>query len=529
MELMIKNYSSFETGSKARAFLAQSPHHFIVAKKYPEPDLAPELRPRFLVLGPNRRAGYSHLPARSKAEDVRRFCEISAGFDPIREPDIHGLVRHFEAALSDKDRPEPMVGELLRHAADQFDAYGVSVLSYNQDRSALRFVANYTRDPVITSRLSQLEIPAGVGITNWVVEHRRPLCIEDVEKDRRYRAGVSRELKFSIRSLMAAPMYLGGEMLGVLQLVSDVPDRFSQSNLPLLEMVATMLAIFYERVRLDERRREMERAAGTAEVATSVLHNIGNILNSVAVSCSLMDQRLRKSKLTQLTRANHLLEKNLHRLAEFFTEDTKGTILPQFLLRVGEQLEREREIVLREIQKITEKSNLMRDIIETQQTISKVGSSDTQALMQVVDEAIGIQRDYLDRNQVQIEKHYRTGKPIRASKAKLIHILVNLIKNGVEAMRNILPEQRLLRLDLEENDEGKILLIVTDAGIGIEPKDLEKMFTHGFTTKEDGHGYGLHYCANAMEEMRGEIRVTSAGLGKGSSFTLVFPPIPKRV
>jgi signal transduction histidine kinase len=68
-----------------------------------------------------------------------------------------------------------------------------------------------------------------------------------------------------------------------------------------------------------------------------------------------------------------------------------------------------------------------------------------------------------------------------------------------------------------------VSIIVRDNGIGIPPENLIKIFNHGFTTKRDGHGFGLHSGANAAKEMGGSLTAESNGPGLGATFTLELP------
>ncbi len=540
MKLELRDSNAFTDTAQLAAFLQAAPCHFAWGRTYPQPHLPDELKPRFIVLGPNQKNGYQHLPRGSDLGLIAGFCRTAlgteAGLDSsksgapgTREPHLLQLLAIFSDAFGQDVCFETVAGELLCHTCSLFNAVSAVVLTRNEDGSGLRFAASFTEDPTLSRQMSRLEIPAGVGLTDWVITHKKTLLCHDLTQEPRYRPGVDKELAFEIRAMIATPILGGDQVLGVLQLVSNRTHCFEEAQIPVVEMVAAILSVFLARAALDSRRRDMERMTGTAEVANSVLHNIGNILNSLMVSCSLVESRLRHSKIPRLLQAHEVLEQNLADLAAFFTSDPKGELLPQFLLKVGAQLDKDHQLLSTEIRKISEKTHLMRDIIETQQTISKIGGSEIQAVVQVIEEAISLQSNFLDRHKTLIQRDFRTDKPVRASKAKLIHILVNLIKNATEAMKELDPEKRRLTIVLEENDEGQVLVKVCDNGVGIRPNDLEKMFTHGFTTKENGHGFGLHFCASAMEEMRGSISVHSDGPDLGTTFTLVFPPVPKRV
>jgi signal transduction histidine kinase len=227
--------------------------------------------------------------------------------------------------------------------------------------------------------------------------------------------------------------------------------------------------------------------------------------------------------------ANQMIQDHKDDLGTFFTEHPKGKMLPEFFDRASNNIKREKGDLLGEIEKISQNVNLMQDIIETQQTIAKLGSSKTQDLIDVVYEALRVNSQLLEEHQVHIERSFLTGKPVQAQRAKLVHILINLIKNAIEAMLHKTPEERQLFIGTGENEDGWVYLSIRDTGCGIKPENRDKMFSHGFTTKDHGHGFGLSYCAKAVEEMGGQIAVESDGEDQGTTFLLSFPPIPHRL
>jgi signal transduction histidine kinase len=86
----------------------------------------------------------------------------------------------------------------------------------------------------------------------------------------------------------------------------------------------------------------------------------------------------------------------------------------------------------------------------------------------------------------------------------------------------------VLRLGVAEH-EGRLRISVSDNGVGIPAENLTRIFNHGFTTKRDGHGFGLHSSANAATELHGRLWAESAGEGRGSTFTIDLPldAVPK--
>ncbi len=265
---------------------------------------------------------------------------------------------------------------------------------------------------------------------------------------------------------------------------------------------------------------DAKKAIDRAQLATTVLHNIGNVLNSVFASCFQLSRMLKESRLRQLLLAHKLIEDNQQDLARFFTQDARGKLLPEYLLRSGLRLEEEQLNMVREVEEIATKINLMKDIIEAQQLHAKQSAFELMCLSDIVNDALRVQKEHLERNEVQVDRKFSSEQAVKVKRVPLTHVLINLIKNAVEAMGN--SAERKLEISVFEAG-GQVQLAVKDSGCGIDPEHLNNLFTHGFTTKVDGHGFGLAFCARAMAEMEGELSVHSEGVGSGASFILHFP------
>lgn len=301
------------------------------------------------------------------------------------------------------------------------------------------------------------------------------------------------------------------------------------SKAELMARVNTHLNLLQTRRNLEEvqkRALDHARTAGKADFATSVLHNVGNILNSVNVSCGKISTQLRTSRIDGLSKANRLLQENIDHLNYFLTKHEKGKQLPRYYLQLGEILALEKDHLHEEVQRIEKRIHLMKDIIETQQFYAKEDQTLVELdLNTLVRESLAVQSASLENRHVETQTNLKCKMPIHAHPTVLIHIFVNLIKNAAEAMEEV--DNRILRIQTGE-DKGMPYAEVSDTGVGI--KDLSRIFTKGFTTKTYGHGFGLHYCAKAMESMGGRLEVDSEGEMSGATFRLYFqkPPLGER-
>ncbi len=267
---------------------------------------------------------------------------------------------------------------------------------------------------------------------------------------------------------------------------------------------------------------ENAHKAGMADIAAGVLHNVGNILNSVNTSSAMITDTMKNSRLKMLKEANKMLRENFENIEEFITKDPKGKKLLEYYLRLEEPLEDEHKSVTDHSERLYEKIVLINDVISAQQSYASSGASNsTVDLPQIIRDTFTLYSSSIDRHGIVLEEDFEEVSLVSAQKTKLIHVLVNLIKNAKEAMTEKDMAERKLTLKLREDDES-VILEFSDTGYGVSKENLGKLFNQGFTTKEHGHGFGLHSSANYMQEMGGTIKAHSKGKGMGTTFILTF-------
>ncbi|MEE8342987.1 MAG: ATP-binding protein [Gammaproteobacteria bacterium] len=268
--------------------------------------------------------------------------------------------------------------------------------------------------------------------------------------------------------------------------------------------------------------------SGMAEMATGVLHNIGNILNSVNLCGDEMKSIIRASKIGSLLKANELLKEHIDDIGHFLTEDKKGKVLPDYYLKLGKFLEEDLRKMDKEVTSLNEKTIMMKDVIRTQQEYAGAGCHDEELeITSLIEDAILVQKASIDKWGVKITKEYQATPKCMAQKSKLLQVITNIIKNAKEALKDNddYNKSKTLLIETGISDDNKVYIKFTDNGCGIEEEHLSRIFNHGFTLKEDGHGFGLHTSANAMTEMSGAITVTSEGAQKGTCFTVLIPAV----
>ncbi len=281
---------------------------------------------------------------------------------------------------------------------------------------------------------------------------------------------------------------------------------------------------------LHKRLLDASRQAGMAEVATGVLHNIGNILNSINVSTTLVSDRLRRSEIPNLVKVSAMLEEHKAELGQYITAHPKGKLIPRSLGALASQLVEEQSFLVQEMNSLRQNVDHAKDIVATQQDYAKLsGVVETLPVATLVEDALRMNTGALLRHNIKVVREFETVPNIAVEKHKVLQILINLIRNAKYALdEGGRPEKRLTLRISPTNDKG-VKVEVTDNGIGIPAENLTRIFAHGFTTRKDGHGFGLHSGALAAKEIGGSLTAASAGVGHGATFTLELPLSPKEI
>ena len=268
---------------------------------------------------------------------------------------------------------------------------------------------------------------------------------------------------------------------------------------------------------------DTSRQAGMAEVATSVLHNVGNVLNSVNVSSSLIADKVRQSKVSSLAKVVTLLQTHEADLPDFFANNPQGKQLPAYLASLATRLTQEQVNVLSEIAALSANIQHIKEVVSMQQNHAKtVGLMETVPVIDLVEDALRLNLGALDRHSVKLVREFSPVPPISVEKHKVLQILVNLIRNAKYACDDSGRDDKQITLRVA-NGDGLVNISVEDNGVGIAPENLTRIFGHGFTTRKEGHGFGLHSGALAAKELGGTLKAFSEGPGQGAIFTLELP------
>lgn len=285
------------------------------------------------------------------------------------------------------------------------------------------------------------------------------------------------------------------------------------------------LAAAAERQAQHSRLIELSRQRGMADVATSVLHNVGNVLTNVNAALDMALRRLRGSRLPGLTKLAEMVSEHRGELPTFFAAGGKGTEIPDYLITLAEHLSDEQRELREELASLGENLEHIKRIVATQQRYAKVsGVAEVVPISDLVEDVLRLNKLSGDGGGVDIVREFEPLPPVATDKHHVMQILVNLIGNARHAMRESQRRCQLtVRIRPSETNPRNFVIQVADTGVGIPRENLTRIFNYGFTTRPDGHGFGLHGSALAAHAMGGSLTVHSDGVGAGATFTLELP------
>jgi signal transduction histidine kinase len=264
--------------------------------------------------------------------------------------------------------------------------------------------------------------------------------------------------------------------------------------------------------------------SGMAEIASEVLHNVGNALNSVNVATQVIEERVRSNKVGSLNKATQLLADNKNDLPSFLTTDARGKKLVDYLIGLSDVFAAEQKAQLTDLATLQSRVSHINDVIAVQQSIATHKELvQNLEIGKILDDVLMMHGDQLAMYHIDVECEIGAMPSIQSNKSKLIQVLVNLVKNAIESIIEASPGGGRLIVRARAAENQFVEIEITDTGSGIDPANQKKLFSSGFTTKPSGHGIGLHFCANAVRAMEGTIQIQSEGLGRGATVFMRLP------
>ncbi len=275
---------------------------------------------------------------------------------------------------------------------------------------------------------------------------------------------------------------------------------------------------------LQQQLLSASRQVGMAEVASGVLHNVGNVLNSLNVSATLVAEKVRASRVTRLAQVAALLRAHVDDWPAFAATDAKGRHLPGYLIQLAEHLAAEQAGVQQELDGLLKSVEHVKSIVGLQQRYARNRAAVEEiSVRDLLDDVLQMHAAALARHRIQVGREYEDVPAVRTDRHTLLQILVNLVRNAKQALRESDQTERRLIVRVAPAEGERLRVEVRDNGVGISAADLTRIWEYGFTTKEDGHGLGLHHCALAAKALGGSLEASSDGPGQGATFVFELP------
>ena len=457
---------------------------------------------------------------------------------PSRNTDMLGLLRASQALSSETDL-DSLKARVVQLLVTMTGATSVQLALRDAGHSQWILCAASDR-PVTSTPVEQAGQTLPLSAFHYAERTLQPLQVEDATRDDRFArdpclAGLD------CCSLLLVPILSQGAARAMLVLENRRSrGAFATDGLDAVMLIASQLAVSLENAllyreleqRVRERTAQLQetqaelvataRKAGMAEIATNVLHNVGNILNSVNVSASVVASTIAASKGQRLDRVVGLLDEHTDDLGRFVSDDPQGRLLPRYLRELANAMAAERQELSEELRRLTGSVDHIKSVVATQQAYAGLSSVfEPVDIGALVRDALRINDDSLAWRRVTVVSDVCELPLLRLDKTRVMQILVNLIANAKQAMEGSAAGQQLTLRAAAVGDRLRIR--VEDDGVGISAQDLTRIFSHGFTTRSAGHGFGLHSCALAAREMGGALLAESEGPGKGAAFTLDLP------
>lgn len=445
------------------------------------------------------------------------------------------LISEIAEAANNTSDPADAVGQALKEICEdtRWPAADAFIVNKDGDEILLKpmgvwHLADKNRFSDFVALSDSMQFSPGEGLPGIVYRDGEALWASAIKSDSQ-RLEVAKQ--FGLHSAFGFPVLIGGEVVAVLEFFSEKDSAPDEVVLDTVSKLGMLLGRVFERQRASRERELLNRRlvatsrqAGMAEVASGVLHNVGNALNSVTVSATVATDTVQHSYLDGLDKVLKLVDQNKNDLPGFFANSEKAGKLIAYLNQLAKQLHGERETVLNELHSLLEHIEHIKNIVRRQQHYAKPSAvKEHTSVKSLVEDSLKMID--LDREDQAIEliKEFADIPDIYTDKHNVIQILNNLVGNAKHALRDM-DHKAVIKVRTALDEENKTVRIeVSDNGCGIPPELQRNIFQFGFTTKESGHGFGLHMSANAAKVMGAKLSFSSEGAGKGSIFTLEIP------
>ena len=300
-----------------------------------------------------------------------------------------------------------------------------------------------------------------------------------------------------------------GQLQGLVCVAQDITERKRMEE---------------EKFQLHEQLLDTSRQLGMAEVASDVLHNVGNVLNSINVSIGVVADLLKNSMVGDVGRISQLFHKHREDLGNYFSTNPKGKQVPAYLEKLSGQLMEEQRVAIAELDRLRENANHAQQCVAAQQDLAKPsGITEPISVVELLEEALAVNHELLETAQVNISREFQEIPQLIADKYQVLEVMINVIKNACQSMASVSDKQLIVRAKLVPGPPDSVSLEIQDSGVGIASEDLIKIFSQGNSQKNGGRGMSLHNGALMAKNMGGALRAHSQGIEYGATFSLELP------
>ena len=270
-------------------------------------------------------------------------------------------------------------------------------------------------------------------------------------------------------------------------------------------------------------------AQGRLEIVETILHNIGNAINSVTVGVDVLQKDLVDDQLIhRFSALADMVKAHQEDWVDYIKSDPKGQQVLPFIIALASDFANQNKKVVNTLERVSERVIHINDIIRTQKSANQPSMTRKNInLQKAILSTVKLQQDSMDKRGIQVHVNCENApQEIRVQESQFHQMLVNLYKNSIEAIDELIESNGLNetpRIGIKAYiSEDFLCLDVTDNGIGIAQKNLKLIFTAGYTTKESGTGLGLHSSANFVIGSGGRIYPLSEGIGKGTTMRIML-------
>ncbi|MGB9597372.1 MAG: ATP-binding protein [Candidatus Poribacteria bacterium] len=310
-------------------------------------------------------------------------------------------------------------------------------------------------------------------------------------------------------------------------------------RLRIFRMPANQIGIALENITDLKKSDEMfaqAYALGRIETVDTLIHNIGNAINSVTTGIGTLQEILLNKRLTKhISSLAKAVRDHQDDFINYIANDPQGQKVVPFILALSNDLIKQEEELTKIVNRVRDRAQHIADIVRTEKLISGKGIHRKQInLQKAINDAVNVLQESIKKRDIEVSINCELApKEILIQESQFHQMLINLVKNSIEAIDDLyrlkcdeIPikneDKQFINIRCHIEDDNLIILVI-DSGIGIEQSKLEAIFRPGYTTKETGSGLGLHSVANFIKSCNGYISAISEGLGKGTTMQAVFP------